>query len=80
MSTLMMERGVYMTVQTQIQTAIASAQSVEASLQQFALETQNQQAKQLFQQLSQQQKNIVTQLEGRYQQVLEEEPQFNQQQ
>jgi hypothetical protein len=69
-----------MTVQTQIQTAIASAQSVEASLQQFALETQNQQAKQLFQQLSQQQKNIVTQLEGRYQQVLEEEPQFNQQQ
>jgi hypothetical protein len=69
-----------MTVQTQIQTAIASAQSVEASLQQFALETQNQQAKQLFQQLSQQQKNIVTQLEGRYQQVLAEEPQFNQQQ
>jgi hypothetical protein len=69
-----------MTVQTQIQTAIASAKSVEASLAQFSLETQNQQAKQLFQQLSQQQKNIVTQLEGRYQQVLEEEPQFNQQQ
>lgn len=67
-----------MTVQTQMQQAIASAQSVEASLQQFALETQNQQAKQLFQQLSQQQKNIVTQLEGRYQQVLQEEPQFNQ--
>lgn len=69
-----------MTVQTQIQTAIASAQSVEASLAQFSLETQNQQAKQLFQQLAQQQKIIVTQLEGRYQQILEEEPQFNQQQ
>jgi len=68
-----------MTVQTQIQQAIASAQSVEASLTQFSLETQNQQAKQLFQQLAQQQKNIVTQLEGRYSQILEEEPQFKNQ-
>ena len=67
-----------MTVQTQMQSAIASAQSVEASLTQFALETENQQAQQLFQQLAQQQKNIVTQLEGRYQQVVQEEPQFNQ--
>lgn len=69
-----------MTVQTQLQQAIASAQSVEASLNQFALETQNQQAKQLFQQLAQQQKGIVTQLEGRYAQILEEEPQFKQNQ
>jgi hypothetical protein len=69
-----------MTVQTQMQTAIASAQSVEASLTQFSIETQNQQAKQMFQQLAQQQKNIVNQLEGRYSQVLEEEPQFNQNQ
>lgn len=69
-----------MTIQTQLQQAIASAKSVEASLNQFALETQNQQAKQLFQQLAEQQRNIVTQLEGRYQQVLEEEPQFKQQQ
>ncbi|WP_025028483.1 DUF1657 domain-containing protein [Caldalkalibacillus mannanilyticus] len=68
-----------MTVQTQIQQAIASAQSVEASLTQFSLETQNQQAKQLFQQLATQQKNIVTQLEGRYSQILEEEPQFKNQ-
>ncbi len=67
-----------MTVQTQMQTAIASAQSVEASLMQFALETQNQEAKQTFQQLAQQQKTIVTQLEGRYQQIIQEEPQFNQ--
>ena len=67
-----------MTVQTQMQTAIASAQSVEASLAQFSLETENQQAQQMFQQLAQQQKNIVTQLEGRYQQILQEEPQFNQ--
>jgi hypothetical protein len=69
-----------MTVQTQLQQAISSAQSVEASLTQFSLETENQQAKQLFEQLAQQQKSIVDQLEMRYQQVLEEEPQFNQNQ
>lgn len=68
-----------MTVQTQMQQAIASAQSVEASLTQFSLETNNQQAKQLFSQLAQQQRGIVTQLEGRYQQIIQEEPQFNQQ-
>ncbi len=67
-----------MTVQTQIQQAIASAQSVEASLTQFALETENQTAKQLYNQLAQQQRGIVTQLEGRYQQILQQEPQFNQ--
>jgi len=66
-----------MTVQTQIQQALASAQSVEASLTQFSLETENQQAKQTFQQLAQQQKNITQQLQVRYDQVLQEEPQFN---
>lgn len=69
-----------MTVKTQIQQAMASAQSVEASLTQFALETENQQAKQMFEQLAQQQKNIVSQIETRYQEVLNEEPQFNQNQ
>ncbi|MEC5423892.1 DUF1657 domain-containing protein [Virgibacillus sp. C22-A2] len=69
-----------MTVQTQIQQALASAQSVEASLTQFGLETQNQMAKQDFQQLAQQQKQIVQQLQTRYDQVLAEEPQFSQNQ
>ena len=69
-----------MTVQTQIQQALSSAQSVEASLTQFSLETENQQAKQLFQNLAQQQKTIVQQLETRYNQVLQEEPQFQQNQ
>lgn len=67
-----------MTVQTQMQQAIASAQSVQASLSQFSLETNNPQAKQMYQQLAEQQKNIINLLEGRYQQILEEEPQFNQ--
>lgn len=77
---ILREEVLIMTVQTQMQQAISSAKSVEASLQQFALETQNQPAKQLFQQLAQQQKNICTQIEGRYQQVLQEEPQFQQNQ
>lgn len=66
-----------MTVKTQIQQTLASSQSVEASLTTFALETENEQAKQLFENLAEQQKNITTLLEGRYQQVLQEEPQFN---
>ncbi|TWI59276.1 DUF1657 domain-containing protein [Halalkalibacter nanhaiisediminis] len=65
-----------MTVQTQLQQAIASAQAVQSSLIQFSLETENEQAKQLFQNLAEQQKNILTLLEGRYHQILQEEPQF----
>ncbi|HHY21596.1 MAG TPA: DUF1657 domain-containing protein [Bacilli bacterium] len=65
-----------MTVQTQIQQALAQAQTVQASLMQFSLETENQQAKKMYEQLAEQQKNICTLLEGRYQQVLNEEPQF----
>jgi hypothetical protein len=72
--------GLKLTVQTQIQQALASAQSVEASLTQFSLETENQQAKQMYQQLAEQQKNIVQQLQTRYDQVLQEEPQFKQNQ
>ncbi|MEC2073701.1 DUF1657 domain-containing protein [Alkalihalophilus marmarensis] len=67
-----------MTVQTQMQQAIAAAQSVQSSLTQFSLETENQKAKQMFEQLAEQQKNILTLLEGRYAQVLNEEPQFSQ--
>lgn len=67
-----------MTVQTQMQQAIAAAQSVEVSLTQFSLETENQEVKKLYSQLAKQQKGISIQLEGRYQQVLEEEPQFKQ--
>lgn len=67
-----------MTVKTQLQQAIASSQSVQASLTQFSLETENEEAKQMFQNLAEQQKNITTMLEGRYEQVLREEPQFRQ--
>lgn len=68
-----------MTVGTQIQQTIASAESVMASLKTFALETQDQQAKQVYQQLSQQTENIVNVLKSRMNYVQQEEPQFKQQ-
>ncbi len=66
-----------MTVQTQVQQAIASAQALQSSFIQFSLETENKEAKQLFENLAEEQKNILTLLEGRYHQILQEEPQFH---
>lgn len=68
-----------MTVGTQMQQAIASAQSVSASLKQFSLETDDQQAKQLFNSLAQNMDNTVSQLQARLNYISTEEPQFKQQ-
>ncbi len=65
-----------MTVGTQFQQAIASAQSVSASLKSFALETQDQQAKQLFNSLSQNMDNTISALQARYNYIQSEEPQY----
>jgi hypothetical protein len=71
-------RGDIMTVDSQMKTAIASSKSIEASLTTFSLQTENPQAKQLFSQLAKQQEEITKQLETRYKQILEEEPQWKQ--
>jgi protein-tyrosine-phosphatase len=68
-----------MTVGTKIQQTVASAESVAANLKSFALDTNNQQAKQLYNQLAQNVDSIVQQLKTREQQVMSEEPQYNQQ-
>ncbi|BCU81101.1 hypothetical protein JIR001_08840 [Polycladomyces abyssicola] len=68
-----------MTVGTKIQQTVASAESVAANLKSFALDTNNQQAKQLYNQLAQNMDSIVQQLKNRAQQVMSEEPQYNQQ-
>ena len=47
------EGGDDLTVATQIQKAIASVQSVSASMKTFSLETQDKEAKEMFQQLAQ---------------------------
>lgn len=68
-----------MTVGTQLQQAIASVQSAAASLKTFSLETQDQEAKQTFQQLAQTLDDAVVTLKGRQEYVEQQEPQYKQQ-
>lgn len=65
-----------MTVASQVKTTLASLKSAQASLEQFALETQNQEAKTLFTNAAGQTEQIVQQIEGRVQQLENEEPQY----
>lgn len=68
-----------MTIGTQLQQAIASVQSAAASMKTFSLETQDQQAKQTFQQLAQTLDDAVVTLKGRQQYIEVQEPQYRQQ-
>ena len=68
-----------MTVGVKLQQTIASAQTVAANLKSFALDTQDQQAKQLFKQLAQSMDNTVLTLESRLNFVMQQEPQYRQQ-
>lgn len=65
-----------MTVGTQMQQTVASCESALASMKSFALETNDQNAKQMFQQLAQQQQTIVEGLNTRLQYIQQEEPQY----
>lgn len=65
-----------MTVGTQMEQTIASCESVLASLKTFALETEDQNAKQMFQNITQQQQTVVDNLQARLQYIQEEEAQF----
>ncbi len=67
-----------MTVGTQLQQTLASAESVKANLMSFALETNNQQAKQMYNQLAQTMENVVSVLKSRINYVQQEEPQYKQ--
>lgn len=67
-----------MTVATKVQQAVVSAQAVIASLNGFALDTDDQQAKEMFNQLSQQQQQILDSLNARLQYIQQQEPQYNQ--
>ena len=68
-----------MTVGTQMQQAIATVQSASASMKTFALETQDQQAKQTFQHLAQTLDSALSTLQGRQQYIEREEPQYKEQ-
>ncbi|MFS1515542.1 DUF1657 domain-containing protein [Bacillus sp. SCS-151] len=67
-----------MTVATQVKQTIAGLKSAQASFEQFALQTENQQAKQLYEQAAQQAQQIVDLLNPRMQEIEQEEPQYRQ--
>lgn len=68
-----------MTVSTQIQQTLAGLKSAQANFETFALQTENKQAKQMYQQAAQQTQSIVDMINSRMQQVQHEEPQYKQQ-
>lgn len=65
-----------MTVYTQVKQTLAGLKSAQANFEQFSLQTQNQAAKQLYQDAANQTGTIVSTLEQRVQQIEQEEPQF----
>ncbi|WP_339227523.1 DUF1657 domain-containing protein [Oceanobacillus sp. FSL K6-2867] len=67
-----------MTVASQVKQTIAGLRSAQASFEQFALQTENKQAKQVYQNAAQQTMNILQTVEPRMTQIEQEEPQYKQ--
>jgi hypothetical protein len=67
---------ILLTVASQVKTCVASLKSAQASLEQFDLETQNQEAKTLYTNAAGQTQQICQQIENRVQQLETEEPQY----
>lgn len=67
-----------MTVATQLQTAIASVESAASSCKTFALNTQDQNAKQMYLDCSNTLETVATQLKGRQGYIEQQEPQYKQ--
>ncbi|WP_010649631.1 DUF1657 domain-containing protein [Oceanobacillus massiliensis] len=65
-----------MTVITQVKQTIAGLKSAQANFEQFALQTDNKQAKQLYQNAAQQTLQILNSVEPRVTQIEQEEPQY----
>ena len=67
-----------MTVINEVKTILAGLKSAQASFETFALSTDNEQAKQLYQQTAQQTQVIVDNLTPRIHEIEQEEPQYKQ--
>jgi hypothetical protein len=65
-----------MTVASDVKTCLASLKSAQASLEQFALNTENQEAKTLFENASVSTQQIVDSVSTRVSQLENEEPQY----
>ncbi|AKP46225.1 MULTISPECIES: DUF1657 domain-containing protein [Bacillus] len=68
-----------MTIISQVKQTLAGLKSAQASFETFALGTDNQQAKQLYQDAAKQTQQLVDSLSARVQQIEQEEPQYKQQ-
>jgi hypothetical protein len=67
-----------MTVISQVKQTLAGLKSAQASFESFALQTENKQAKQMYQQAATQTQTIVDTLSPRVDQMIQEEPQYKQ--
>ncbi|MFY0800630.1 DUF1657 domain-containing protein [Peribacillus frigoritolerans] len=67
-----------MTVINDVKTTIAGLKSAQANFETFALSTDNEQAKQLYQQAAQQTQSIVDSITPRIEEIQNEEPQYKQ--
>ncbi|MGE7186978.1 DUF1657 domain-containing protein [Peribacillus sp. NPDC006672] len=67
-----------MTVISDVKTTLAGLKSAQASFETFSLSTDNEQAKQLYQQAAQQTQSIVDSVSPRIDQIEQEEPQYKQ--
>ncbi|MBP1968279.1 hypothetical protein J2Z83_000371 [Virgibacillus natechei] len=65
-----------MTVASQLKQTVAGLKSAQASFEQFALQTENKQAKQMYENAAQQTTAILQSVEPRTQQIEQEEPQY----
>lgn len=67
-----------MTVASQVKQTIAGLKSVQASFEQFALETENKQAKQMYTDAANETKQVLQAVEPRIAEIEQEEPQYKQ--
>lgn len=68
-----------MTVISDVKQTVAGLKSAQANFETFALGTENQQAKQLYEQAAQQTQAIIDSVEPRVTEIEQEEPQYKQQ-
>ena len=62
---------------TKLETALASAKGLASDMKTFSLDTDNQEAKQMFNQLSDTMENVSQTLQSRFDFVKQEEPKYN---
>ncbi|WP_085505142.1 DUF1657 domain-containing protein [Thalassobacillus devorans] len=68
-----------MTVISDVKQTVAGLKSAQANFETFALGTENQQAKQLYQQAAEQTQAIIDSVDPRVTEIEQEEPQYKQQ-